>query len=252
MGSEIEATVMQIMEMGFERELVMKAMRAAYMNPDRAVEYLMTGIPEIPSAPQGTSAAPGGEVGGDGGDTVDPALLAAMQQQMLGGQQQESGQGGGSGGPLDDLRNDPQFVMLRSLVQMHPEQLQPLLEQLGQQHPEVLERIQSHQDEFVRLINEPIDQTQLAQAQQMLMQAMGRGGMGGLAGLAGMGEDGGEGEGSGAVQIHLTPEEGEALARLEALGFPRQVALEAYLACDKKEEIAANYLFENGMSDGED
>jgi UV excision repair protein RAD23 len=102
--------------------------------------------------------------------------------------------------------------------------LQPLLEQIGQQHPEVIERIQANQDEFLRLINEPIDPQHLAQA-QMAMQAMG--GMGGMPGMGG-GGDGGEG---GAVQIHLTPEEGEALARLEALGFPRQIALEAYLAC---------------------
>jgi len=136
-------------------------------------------------------------------------------------------------------------------LQVGPQLLQPLLEQLGQQHPEVLERIQSNQDEFVRLINEPIDQATLAQA-QIAMQAMGGGGMAGLLGGGGGGDDDDEGDGDGRVGIHLTPEEGEALARLEALGFPRQVALEAYLACDKKEEIAANYLFENGMDDGDD
>ncbi len=92
-----------------------------------------------------------------------------------------------------------------------------------------------------------------------------------LAGGAGMGAPGAPGAGArggpppGVIQI--TPEEkasvdrvsaGGAVARLheltpreqlQALGFSRHKALEAFLICDKNEQLAANYLFDHQFDD---
>lgn len=56
-------------------------------------------------------------------------------------------------------------------------------------------------------------------------------------------------EGNEEGAINVSPEEMEAIERLAALGFPKHKAAEAYIACDKNEEFAANYLFEAGFEE---
>lgn len=223
MGSAFQATVDQICEMGFPREDVIRALRAAYNNPDRAMQYLLDGIPETAdrapapaqhahaagadtSAPPGLLADPEGGAEEEEGDADMGDFSADQLEAALGSAQHTN--------PL--LQQIPGLAQILALVRANPAALQPLLQELGRQRPEVLQLIQENQEAFLELLNTP------------------------------GGEGGGFPPGMGApVQIQVTPEENAAIERLMQLGFPKEAVLEAYFACDKNEELAANFLFEN-------
>ena len=50
----------------------------------------------------------------------------------------------------------------------------------------------------------------------------------------------------GSVAIALSEAERAAVERLCGMGFSRNRVLEAFVACDRNEELAANFLFDSG------
>ncbi|KAL5756689.1 hypothetical protein ACOSP7_021127 [Xanthoceras sorbifolium] len=222
-GNDLEQTIQQIMDMGggtWDKETVARALQAAYNNPERAVDYLYSGIPEraevaVPVARFPASQAT--ETGATGAAPVSGAPNSSPLNMFP--QEALSGATGGGLGSLDFLRNNQQFQALRSMVQANPQILQPMLQELGKQNPQLLRLIQEHQAEFLQLINEPLDGSEgdiFDQPEQEMPHA-----------------------------INVTPAEQEAIQRLEAMGFDRALVIEAFLACDRNEELAANYLLEN-------
>lgn len=243
MGAQRAEAIASMEAMGFERSQIEAAMRAAFFNPDRAVEYLLTGIPENlqhPEPPQQAPAAPAQPaVPAAGGDDAGVNLfdLAAQQGQGRGSGGSRGGAGGaaaaaaaaaaagagaGAGqglGNLDFLRHNQQFQQLRQVVQQQPQMLEPILQQLSAGNPQLAQLIGNNPEQFLNLL----------------------------------GEDGDEDVPlpPGAQAIAVTEEERDAIERLCRLGFDRDQAIQAYFACDKNEELAANFLFEQTDEDNQ-
>lgn len=204
--------------MGYERDRVVAALRASFNNPDRAVEYLLTGIP----------AESEGSVGG--ADPVAPAggapaaSIGLSSPSSTAPSQPSTGSGAN---PLEFLRNQPQFLQMRQIIQQNPSLLPALLQQIGRENPQLLQQISSHQEQFIQMLNEPV-------------QEAGQGGSGGGVAEAGGGQ---------MNYIQVTPQEKEAIERLKALGFPEGLVIQAYFACEKNENLAANFLLQQNFDD---
>ncbi len=52
--------------------------------------------------------------------------------------------------------------------------------------------------------------------------------------------------GPAGVAVALSPAEAASIKRMQEMGFSQQQCLEAFLACDKNEERALNYLLNQG------
>ncbi|KAL9260006.1 Ubiquitin receptor RAD23c-like protein [Drosera capensis] len=229
-GSHLDNTIQQILDMGggsWDRDTVVRAMRAAYNNPERAVEYLYTSIPEqaeVPPVARARSGVPAAPVANppaqapqapvpSSGPNSSPLDLFPQGIPNLGAN------AGGGLGSMDFLRTNQQFQGLRSMVQANPQILQPMLQELGKQNPQLMRMIQENQADFLRLINEPVE-----------------GGEGNL--LSNLPLD-------VPPAVTVTPGEREAIERLESMGFRRATVLQVYFACNKNEELAANYLLDH-------
>ncbi|KAI4373287.1 hypothetical protein MLD38_011426 [Melastoma candidum] len=236
-GTNLEGAIQQILDMGggtWDRDTVVRALRAAYNNPERAVEYLYSGIPEQADIPAVTRAPAPGQPAIPPAQPTQPAPAAAAAPapapapasgpnanplDLFPQGLPSVGSGAAGSNTLDFLRNSQQFQALRAMVQANPQILQPMLQELGKQNPHLMRLIQEHQVDFLRLINEPVEGGEgniLEQLASSMPQA-----------------------------VQVTPEEREAIERLEGMGFDRAIVLEVYFACNKDEELAANYLLDH-------
>ncbi|XP_017598232.1 PREDICTED: calreticulin, partial [Corvus brachyrhynchos] len=89
------------------------------------------------------------------------------------------------------------------------------------------QQISQHQEQFIQMLNEPLGE------------------LGELEGEVGAIGD----ESPQMNYIQVTPQEKEAIERLKALGFPESLVIQAYFACEKNENLAANFLLSQNFDD---
>ncbi|ODV90546.1 hypothetical protein CANCADRAFT_107776 [Tortispora caseinolytica NRRL Y-17796] len=234
-GSARTKAIESMMEMGYPKDEVERAMRAAFNNPDRAVEYLLTGLPDSVATERTAAGGAGatglgtvlGATGDVGAETVGQTPVAqgaehAAEANMLAAalQAAESGDidGDGGGGANSSVQN--YMMQLREMIRQDPSMLQHLLQTLAREQPELAQMIAANPETFLQFFaGEGGDESALP---------------------------------PGTTQITITEEENAAIERLCGLGFDRQVAIQAFLVCDKDEQAAANYLFDHGHDDDEE
>ncbi|NWS79703.1 RD23A protein, partial [Toxostoma redivivum] len=93
--------------------------------------------------------------------------------------------------------------------------------------PQSPQQISQHQEQFIQMLNEPLGE------------------LGELEGEVGAIGD----ESPQMNYIQVTPQEKEAIERLKALGFPESLVIQAYFACEKNENLAANFLLSQNFDD---
>ena len=138
---------------------------------------------------------------------------------------------------------------IKIICSHNPNALQTILMNIEQTNPQLMNNIKEHEEEFKNLLQSPVTQADIQNFQQ-LQSSLGLGGLGGMGGGFNIG-GGHRQRPQGGLQIPLSKEEFEAVKRLKELGnFSDIEAVQAYMACEKNEELAANFLLESKMNEG--
>ena len=201
-----------LVDMGFEKSQAEAAIKAARGQVDLAVEFLYNGIPE-------------------GINDVDFDIGDGQ------GEGEEGEEYNNEGDPIKNIASVAKIV-----CKDNPSALAELLQSIQQTNPELMDLINAHEDEFKAYLEEPINENDY-RIFQRFKQNMGDGGD----------DQEDDGHEHGQIRLNLSPEEQAAIQRLKDLGnFEEADVVQAYLACEKNEELAANYLFEQKMRDDDE
>lgn len=206
----------QLIEMGFNPEMVKQAINIAQGNINTAIEYLYTGVPNLEEHHDASySGEEEEEYEGDRGIVeLDPEMLSNVD--------------------LTDPGALKRIVaIVKVIISEDPSQLQLILEDIEETNPEIIEFIKGREAEFKEMLQSPINAEDMAIFNQLIQGSQANVQLTDV-----------------QSQPELTQTDREAVERLKALGFNQNEATEAYIICGKNEMLAANLLLE-GKANGD-
>ena len=183
-----------LVDMGYEKEKVERAIKAANGSIDLAVEYLNED--QIPNQNEPNT--------GNANSNIPSSSNSNLPE---------------------ELKKNASII--KCLCMNNPEKLPSILTNLKEHSPQLFELIKQHEEDFKNLLVSPLSEEDIRNFQS-IQQELRR---------------------PPGETIRLTKEESDAVKRLQELGFSQADAVQAYFACDKNEEMAANFLFEQKMRD---
>lgn len=208
-GAKLEEAIQSICDMGYDSSLVRKAMAVAFNNPDRAVELLVTGAI--------STAMPDDEDDVDDAPAADADPASSIDRNLFEAADEEDQESNIDFQKLLGL-DESQLSSLRAMLQTNPSAVMQIIHPIMRENPELAQYLLGNMNDFVRFLQ------------------------GGSEFIAGPEEE------DESIE-EITEEENEAIERLTELGFDRHIVAMAYFACDKDEQLAANYLLEHGDED---
>ncbi|XP_078487697.1 LOW QUALITY PROTEIN: UV excision repair protein RAD23 homolog A-like [Ciona intestinalis] len=215
--------VTSIMAMGFGVNELCRRTNASFCNPDRAVEYLMSGnyqwctfnikifLYSVGTAPPQQQP-----------DTI-PTENAPISDSNV----------------FNDLMDNPEIQVMAQQIQQNPHLLQPYLQQIEQSNPSLFNMVSSHPEEFVSFLTTLRRGTSQSQPPPA---SAGAGGVSYVRVTAGEQQD--------IEQVFYNDFKFKCLAKMpndtsgftKSLGFSESECVQAYMACDKNLDMAANFL----------
>lgn len=143
---------------------------------------------------------------------------------------------------LAELMTDPNFRQMQDVIQQTPQLLSSRIEELSTTNPDLYRFISENPDAFVNMLNHPPVRSS---SRNLLPTSRDPASV----------VDDEQSSGQARDQRHspatdqtflvgVSEQDKEAIERLKELGFSEYLAIQAYIACEKDEQLAANLLFQ--------